>query len=146
MYLANKHKQQSSYQAYNKKHNNFFNIFALCCLIHYLEHCFQIVQIHILHLPRMDSLGLIGYFVPELIRNRLLHFDVAIFMQIGFIVFGFDYLTLILQGLHVIEHTLQVIFNWSIGEIWFPRAELHFYYNTIVGIAMLNSLRKMNYR
>lgn len=146
MTLSHKSEHYINCQSSGKKKNNLFNIFVLICLIHFLEHCFQIAQIHLFNLPRADSLGLVGHFFPELIRNRVLHFDIALFMQVGFMLFGFDSVTLILQALHLFEHTLQLAFNWSIGEIWFPRAELHFYYNLIVGIAMVNSLRKMNYQ
>lgn len=116
-----------------------FNLFMSVCYVHFSEHLFQIYQLYILHWDRKDCLGMIGLLLPALMRSQWLHFGYAVFMWIGIYVFMplLGLTAFILQTLHTFEHYLMVFYGFCIGERWFPRIELHFYYNLIVLAPML---------
>ncbi|AIE73033.1 MULTISPECIES: hypothetical protein [unclassified Synechocystis] len=122
--------------------NKIIFAFIIICLIHFAEHIFQLSQLYLLGWERPDCLGLLGVYFPELMRSQWLHFLYAVIMEIGLYVFLslFGLTALMLQTLHLGEHTilLATVPNpWCIGEIWFPRIELHFFYNLVVLIPMM---------
>ncbi len=137
----------------------FFNTIVVG---HFLEHISQIGQLYLLHWPRATSLGILGMWHPEVVMNESLHYSLALFMLLGLTYFNqfvqpglgkkLWELTMWLQFLHYLEHwnlVLQKVYGvylysankpMSFGEIWLPRAELHFIYNAIVLVGMLVSL------
>ena len=106
-----------------------------------------------------EARGLVGYFFPWLIQSETLHYGYAVVMLIGLWTLrpGFTGLldrrwwtiALAIQFFHHIEHLLLIIqattgYNLggrpvptSLVQMWVPRVELHFFYNTIVFIPMV---------
>lgn len=133
-----------------------FLIFKFIVLFHFLEHSTQIYQLYFLHWSRPDSLGILGLLYPFLIKSELLHLSYAIYMLGGLYYFKskiknhFWNLATNLQSLHLIEHLIlmfQFLLGFKptgIGGLWFPRIELHFFYNLIVLIPMLIAIKKIN--
>ncbi len=139
-------------------HEKALWLYTAVVLAHWLEHIFQAYQIWILDLPRPDSLGLVGMFLPWLVTSEVMHFGFALFMWVGLIALapGFSgaaakwwYASLAIQTWHFIEHSLlqgQVLIGSnlfhssgpvSVGQVWVPRAELHLLYNLLVFIPMV---------
>lgn len=131
-------------------------LFMAIVVLHFVEHIAQLVELYVLKMPRTDSLGLLGAFYPYLMHSEWLHYLHALFMLAGLYYFRNDATsfswwrtTLTLQQYHHLEHLILLIqalvginlFNGtkptSIGQIWFPRLELHFAYNLMVLIPML---------
>ncbi|WP_013320466.1 hypothetical protein [Gloeothece verrucosa] len=136
-------------------------VFMLVIILHFSEHICQAFQLWVLGWKRPDCMGLLGLWQPWLMKTEWLHYGHALFMLLGLallrpsmvgnaliwwdIAFG-------LQFYHHFEHALllgqaithQNLFNspvpMSIGQIWFPRLELHLFYNFMVLIPMLIAL------
>ncbi len=124
-----------------------FNLFLW---IHFSEHIAQVSQLYLLHLPRVDCLGILGLWFPYLIKTEILHFAFALFTLIGLIYFNHyrKFKTAInLSWFHLFEHQLlltQALFGFKrtgIGGLFFPRIELHFFYNLIIMLAITYSLK-----
>ncbi|WP_107670509.1 hypothetical protein [Cyanothece sp. BG0011] len=120
------------------------------------------MQLWLFHWERPDCLGLLGLLNPWLMRSEWLHYGYALLMLIGLWVFQSKMTTkkasfwwslaLWFQFYHHFEHAillsqelLKVNFlnsstPISIGQIWFPRIELHLFYNFIVFIPMIIAL------
>lgn len=122
--------------------------FVFVCIFHLAEHLAQLFQLFILHWNRPDCLGILGLLFPDLMRSQWLHWFYAVFMLSGLIVWKrfFGKTALILQGLHSVEHTLMLSFGFSIGELWFPRIELHFFYNLVVLVPMMWAFHRFSAR
>ena len=133
-------------------------LFAVIVLGHWAEHLLQAYQLYVLKWPRPRALGLIGQFWPWLIKSEALHYGYALVMlaflwvlRKGFVGRARVWWTvsLVIQFWHHIEHGLlqaQVLFHhnlWgkpvptSVAQLWFPRVELHLFYNAIVFIPMV---------
>lgn len=147
------------HQKFNtSKHELALRLYMVIVLAHWAEHLVQAFQIYYLKMPRPDSRGVLGQFFPWLISSEFLHYAYALFMLIGlfFLRKGFVgrskkwwTISLAIQFWHHIEHLLlQIqaivghnIFNrpvpTSIAQLYFPRVELHMFYNTIVFIPMV---------
>lgn len=147
-----------------KQFRTYLNIFLLVIYLHLIEHIFQMIQLYILNWERPMCLGLLGFYIPQLIHSEYLHYGHALFMLIGiYYLTKYMYnkdslwwmrLTLGLAFYHHFEHLLLLIqsithiylFNklvpTSFGQLFVPRIELHFIYNLLVGIPMMIALNK----
>lgn len=147
-------------------HKIAMQIFMVVIATHFLEHLLQVSQLYLLHWSRKESLGFLGLFYPWLIHTEWLHYGHALFMLLGTAVLApaingkarfWWHLTFILAFYHHFEHALLLgqalihknLFNspvlTSIGQLYFPRIELHFAYNLIVLIPMLIALSMHRY-
>ncbi len=127
-------------------------LFLAVVIAHFAEHLAQLFELYVLGWSRMDCLGILGLWLPTLMRSEWLHYLYALAMLVGLYYLrpglngAWSQRTLNLQHYHHVEHLLllcQAILGFKptgIGGIWFPRIELHFFYNAVVLIAMLISL------
>lgn len=142
-------------------HKEALWVYTVIVLAHWAEHLVQATQIYVLHWPVSESLGVMGYFFPWLIKSETLHYGYALVMLIAFWIlrkgfYGLSYkwwmLALVIQFWHHIEHALlqaQAILQhnlfgspvpMSILQLIIPRVELHLFYNTIVFIPMVMAM------
>lgn len=133
-------------------------VFMVVVLGHWAEHLLQAYQIYVLHWPRPRALGLLGYFWPWLVKSESLHYGYALVMLVFFWVLRKGFVgtagtwwrvALGIQFWHHAEHLLlqgQVIFHHnlfgrpvptSVLQLWFPRVELHLFYNSVVFVPMV---------
>jgi hypothetical protein len=149
----------SFYEKLNSKwHERALQIFMAIVLAHWAEHLFQAYQIYVMGWPRPQANGLLGLWYPWLIKSETLHYAYALVMLIGIWVLrkGFTgtgrkwwTVALVIQFWHHIEHLLLIIqatthHNYwgkpvpcSVLQLFFPRVELHLFYNSIVFIPMV---------
>ena len=132
--------------------------FAAVVLAHWAEHLAQAYQIWVLKWPVPASRGVLGLWYPWLVKSEVLHYGYALVMLIGLWVLRSGMkgrahtwwmIALGIQFWHHIEHLLLIgqatigrnlldrPVPTSILQIWFPRVELHLFYNTIVFIPMV---------
>lgn len=134
-------------------------IFMLIIVAHWMEHVLQIYQIYVLGWSPDKAGGILGVIYPSLIESETLHFVYDFIQWAGIIVLrpgfrarvrAFTYWTaaMVVQTWHFIEHCLLMgqyltgyylfgaPYQISIGQIWFPRAELHFAYNLFTFVPM----------
>lgn len=135
-------------------------IFMLIIVAHWMEHVLQIYQIYVLGWLPSEAGGLLGVMYPKLVESETLHFVYDFIQWAGIVVLrpgfrasarAFTYWTvaMIVQTWHFIEHCLLMgqyltgyylfgaVHQISIGQIWFPRAELHFAYNLFTFVPMV---------
>ncbi len=139
-------------------HERALQIFMFVVLAHWAEHLVQAYQIYVMGWPRPKALGLLGLWYPWLIQTEALHYGYALIMLIGIWVLrkGFTgrartwwTVALVIQFWHHIEHFLLI---WqatthhnfwhkpvpcSVLQLFFPRVELHLFYNTMVTIPII---------
>jgi hypothetical protein len=139
-------------------HERALQVFMAIVLAHWGEHLVQAYQIYVMGWPRPMANGILGLWYPWLIKSEVLHYSYALVMLIGIWVLrkGFTgtgrtwwTVALIIQFWHHIEHLLLIIQAtthhnfWgkpvpcSVLQLFFPRVELHLFYNTIVFIPMV---------
>ena len=140
-------------------HERGLQAFTLIVLAHWAEHILQVIQIYAWHWPVPEARGVLGYFFPWLVSSETMHYAYALVMLVGIWLFrpGFtgrrDHLwwtvALWIQFWHHIEHGLlqgQIVLGQnlfdrpvpvSLVQLWVPRVELHFFYNTVVFIPMV---------
>lgn len=139
-------------------HKLALQTFTAIVLFHWAEHIVQAYQFYVLHWSRQMSMGVLGMYYPWLMKTETLHYAFALVMLIGLWVLrrgftGTSYkwwmVSFYIQVWHHFEHfilfyqanTHQYWFGGkvptSVGQIWFPRIELHLFYNTIVFIPMV---------
>ena len=139
------------------KHEFALRLYMIIVLAHWGEHLVQAVQIFVLKWPRPEARGILGQRYPWLISSETLHYGYALFMLIGLWILRHGFkgrsllwwnVSLVIQFWHHIEHLLlqgQVLFKtnlmhspvpMSVLQFFFPRVELHLFYNTIVFIPM----------
>jgi hypothetical protein len=139
-------------------HKPALMIFMVIVLGHWAEHLVQAWQIYYLHWPRPKAGGVLGLAFPWLITSETLHYGYALVMLVflwvlrkGFTGLSLKWWTaaLVIQFWHHIEHALllgQAIFHhnlfnrpvpMSVLQFFFPRVELHLFYNGIVFIPMM---------
>jgi hypothetical protein len=139
-------------------HERALQVFMFIVLAHWAEHLFQAYQIYVMGWPRPKAGGLVGLFYPWLIQSEALHYGYALVMLIGLWVLrkGFTgishtwwMIAFWIQFWHHIEHFLLIYQAtahhnfWgkpvpcSVLQLFFPRVELHLFYNTIVFIPMV---------
>jgi hypothetical protein len=142
-------------------HRVALNVFMVIVLAHWAEHVTQAWQIWVLGWPRPQARGLLGEPFPWLISSEGLHYGYALVMLIALILLrpGFTgrartwwTVALVIQFWHHIEHLLlfvqaQTGHNFwgkpvptSVLQLFYPRVELHLFYNSIVFIPMLIAL------
>ena len=124
-------------------HKRALQAFLVIVLAHWAEHLVQAYQVYVLR---------------WLVHSEVLHYGYAVIMLAGIWAFlpGFVgrarawwLAALVIQFWHHIEHALlqgQVIAGHtlfgaaaptSILQLWFPRLELHLFYNTVVFVPMM---------
>lgn len=140
-------------------HERGLQLFMVIVLAHWAEHLTQAFQIYALGWPVPQSRGFLGHFYPWLVKSETMHYGYALIMLVGLWIFrdGFTNrrerlwwtISLGIQFWHHIEHALlqgQAIVGTnllgrpipvSVLQLWFPRVELHLFYNTIVFIPMV---------
>jgi hypothetical protein len=139
-------------------HERALQVFMAIVLAHWAEHLVQAYQIYVMGWPRPKANGILGLWYPWLIKSEVLHYGYALVMLIGIWVLrkGFTgtgrkwwTVALVIQFWHHIEHLLLIIQAtthhnfWgkpvpcSVLQLFFPRVELHLFYNTIVFIPMV---------
>jgi hypothetical protein len=139
-------------------HERALQFFMLIVLGHWGEHLAQAYQIWVLGWPRPKANGILGLWYPWLIKSESLHYGFAIVMLIGLWILrkgftGRSYtwwmIAFWIQFWHHIEHFLLIsqatlhhnLFGrpvpTSILQLFFPRVELHLFYNGVVFIPMV---------
>lgn len=122
---------------------------------HFIEHIIQLIQLYVLHMPRAMSMGILGLYLPGLMRSEVLHFSYNLMQLLGLLLLAHGIsgqarpwwqAAIGLQCWHFFEHALlqgqwvygRYLFGApkqvSIGELFLPRIELHFIYVTMVVI------------
>jgi len=128
-------------------------IFLAIVLAHWVEHLSQAAEIFILGWPRPQSGGFLGLLFPVLVSSEGLHYFYAVVMLIGLAALlpgcrgrakTWWTVALGIQVWHHFEHLLllgQVVVHQnlfglpvptSIAQLFFPRVELHLFYNAVV--------------
>lgn len=150
---------QSFYEKLNSQwHERALWFFMAIVLLHWGEHLAQAYQIWVMGWPRPQANGILGLWYPWLIKSETLHYGYAVVMLIGLWILrkgftGLSYkwwsVALYIQFWHHIEHFLLIaqatlhhnLFGkpvpCSILQLFFPRVELHLFYNGIVFIPMV---------
>jgi hypothetical protein len=134
-------------------HERALQIFMVIVLAHWGEHLVQAYQIYVMHWPRPAANGILGLWYPWLIKSEVLHYGYAVVMlaaiwilRKGFTGRGRTWWTvaLVIQFWHHIEHLLLITQAsihhnfWgkpvptSVLQLFYPRVELHLFYNTVV--------------
>ncbi len=140
-------------------HERALQVFMVVVLAHWAEHLLQAFQIYGLGWPVPEARGALGYFYPWLVKSELLHYGYALVMIVALFMLRSGFtgkadrmwwnVALVIQFWHHIEHgllQLQAILGTtffgspvvtSVAQLWFPRVELHLFYNTIVFVPMM---------
>ena len=140
-------------------HELALKLFMVIVLAHWGEHLLQAMQIYVLGWPVPQARGMLGLYFPWLVSSEVLHYGYALVMLAGlwFLRPGFSdvldrrwwTVALAIQFFHHFEHLLlqtQALLGHyffgrpvptSLLQLWFPRVELHLFYNTIVFIPMV---------
>lgn len=142
-------------------HQLALTLFTAFVLAHWAEHVVQAIQIWILGSPVPASRGVLGQRFPWLVSSEALHYVYAIGMFAGLLVLrqGFSgrartwwNVALGIQLWHLFEHTILLVqaqtgvhllgrpVQTSVLQLFFPRVELHLFYNAIVFIPMVVAL------
>lgn len=132
--------------------------FMVIVIAHWGEHLFQAYQVYVLHWPRPHSMGMLGMVWPWLITTEWLHYGYALIMlsalwvlRRGFVGRAYTWwmIAFWIQFWHHFEHALLLyqaqthhfLFGGavptSVIQIFFPRIELHLFYNTVVFLPMV---------
>jgi hypothetical protein len=142
----------------DRRHNIMLKVFAGLMIAHWLEHLVQAYQVWALGYERHHAGGLLGQVFPWLMHSEWLHFAYAVLTFAGLIflyqAFEGPALTwwkvaLVIQAWHLLEHALLFaqaqggFVLWgakeptSILQLFFPRIELHLFYNSVVTIPIV---------
>jgi hypothetical protein len=141
-----------------KWHERALLAFMAIVLAHWGEHLVQAYQIWVMGWPASKAGGIVGLWYPWLIKSEALHYGYALVMLIGLWVLrkgftGRSYtwwmIAFWIQFWHHIEHFLLIsqatlhhnLFGrpvpCSILQLFFPRVQLHLFYNAVVFIPMV---------
>ncbi|MBM2614223.1 hypothetical protein JIG36_01465 [Actinoplanes sp. LDG1-06] len=133
-------------------------LFGFIVLAHWAEHVTQAVQIWGLGWTPAEARGVLGIPFPWLIKSEWLHYGYAILMLAGLFLLrkGFTgrsrtwwTAALVIQFWHHLEHLLLLLqaitgqhlmgrpVPTSIAQLFFPRVELHLFYNAVVFLPMV---------
>lgn len=139
-------------------HRSALNVFLFIVLAHWAEHVVQAVQIWGLGWPRPQARGVLGMPFPWLVKQEWLHYGYALIMLIGLIILRPGFvgrartwwtIALAIQVWHHFEHLLLLIqaqtHTYLLGrkeptsllQLFFPRVELHLFYNAVVFLPMV---------
>ena len=138
-------------------HRRALSLYMLVVFGHWAEHIAQAYQVFVMDWPRPEAGGVLGLWFPTLASSEVLHFGYNLSLLLGLLLLrpGFKgrarawwTAALVIQGWHFFEHLLlqvQVLVGHflfgaaeqtTLLQLWVPRVELHFLYNTIVFIPM----------
>ena len=142
-------------------HRRALSLFMIIVFAHWAEHILQAYQVFILHWARPTAGGVLGLWFPLLTTSEVLHYAYNLSLLLGLILLrpGFSgrarrwwTVAMAIQGWHFFEHLLLQV-QWltgiylfgatqqtSILQLWVPRIELHFLYNTLVFAPMVLGL------
>jgi hypothetical protein len=141
-----------------RRHEVALGVFLLVVLAHWAEHVAQAVEIWGLGWKVPQARGVLGLPFPWLIRSESMHYAYALIMLVALWALRYGFtgrsrrwwtLALGIQFWHHIEHLLLIVqanthhylfggtVPTSVLQIFFPRVELHLFYNTIVTIPMV---------
>ena len=141
-----------------KYHRLALWLFLFITLAHWAEHVAQAIQIWALGWARPKARGVLGIPFPWLIQQEWLHYAYAVVMLVGLWVLRPAFVgrartwwtvALVIQFWHHIEHLLLLFqalahHNFfgkpvptSIAQVFFPRVELHLFYNAVVFAPMV---------
>ena len=144
-----------------KEHKLAVAGFLAVCLGHLSEHLIQAVQFFVLGMSRAEAMGLLGFRFHGLMMNETLHYGFAVVMLVGLWYFRNQFtgaartywrVAIAFQFWHHFEHLILLYQKqtgdfWfggavqtSVGQIWFPRLELHLFYNIAVTIPMVMAM------
>jgi hypothetical protein len=148
-----------NFRSLNEEHHRAaLSIFMVVVIAHWAEHIAQAIQIWGLGWPRPQARGLLGMPFPWLISSEWLHYGFAVVMLVGLWLLrgGFTgrartwwMVAFWIQFWHHIEHLSLLVqaqsghfiagraVPTSLLQLYFPRVELHLFYNTIVFIPMV---------
>jgi hypothetical protein len=139
-------------------HQIALNTFMVVVLVHWVEHISQAIEVWGLDWKRPKAKGLIGYAFPWLVTTEWMHYGFALVMLVALWTLRHGFtgqarrwwtLALIIQFWHHFEHLLLLIqaqvhhylfgakVPTSLLQHYFPRIELHLFYNSIVTLPML---------
>ncbi|MFF4417874.1 hypothetical protein ACFYY8_35565 [Streptosporangium sp. NPDC001559] len=140
------------------RHRTWLNVFLVLVVAHWAEHVAQAVQIYVLGWPVPQARGVLGLPFPWLVTSEWMHYGYALFMLIGLVMLrkGFTgrsrtwwNISLGIQVWHHFEHLLLLLqamtgnhlmgrpVPTSVLQIFFPRVELHLFYNAVVFVPMV---------
>jgi hypothetical protein len=140
------------------KYNIMLKGFAVLMVAHWLEHLVQAYQVWGLGYERHHARGVLGQVFPWLMHSEWLHFAFAVltFAGLALLYRAFSgpalvwwQAALIIQTWHLVEHTLLFaqaqggFLLWgakeptSVLQLFFPRIELHLFYNSVVTIPIV---------
>lgn len=132
--------------------------YLVIVLGHFSEHLVQVYQVYVMGWLPKEAGGVLGLWYPWLAESEILHIAYNGSMWIGILLLykgmqgssrSFWKWALIFQTWHLFEHIILMyqyvtktfffggIVQTSVGQIWFPRVELHFMYNFIVFVPLM---------
>lgn len=138
--------------------NRWLVVFMIVVVSHWAEHLVQAVQIYGLGWAPPDALGVLGLWLPDLVRSEWLHwiYNLAVLMGLVLLMPRFAgrertwwMAALLLQAWHFVEHALLLgqattaknLFGaevpTSLVQLLIPRVELHLLYNGVVTMMLL---------
>lgn len=142
-------------------HKRALLVYMIVVFGHWVEHILQAYQVFILHWAPADAGGLLGFWYPWLAQSEVLHFVYNFSLLAGLFLLRPAFqgrartwwtVAALVQGWHFFEHLLLQA-QWLTGiylfeasqqtgilQLWIPRVELHFLYNTLVFLPMLLGL------
>jgi hypothetical protein len=139
-------------------HEKALWVFMAIVLAHWGEHFAQAYQIWVMGWPPSKANGILGLWYPWLIKSEALHYSYALVMLIGLWVLRRGFvgrsrtwwtIALGIQIWHHFEHFLLITqatlhhnlmgkpVPFSILQFFFPRVQLHLFYNSVVFIPMV---------
>ncbi len=141
-----------------RRHSLLLRGFVALMVAHWLEHGVQAYQVYALGYDRHHAGGILGQIFPWLMHSEWLHFTYAILTFAGLLMLRPVFagralrwwnIALLIQAFHLLEHTLLFaqaqggfrLFGASepssILQVFFPRIELHLFYNSVVTVPIV---------
>lgn len=136
-------------------------LFMAIVFLHWVEHLAQVYQVYLLGWLPSEAGGFLGLYLPQLAQSEVLHtlYNTSILVPMLLLLPAFVgrarrwwLLATAIQSWHFFEHALLQI-QWltgiflfdapqqtSILQLWFPRVELHFFYNLAVFLPLVVGL------
>jgi len=142
-------------------HKLALQILLVVTAAHWAEHAFQAIELFVLGWPRSVALGALGLVWPALVTSEWLHYLFALAMLIGLVILRPAFhgeartwwdVALVIQVWHHVEHALLLgqaltghylfggMVPTSVLQVFFPRIELHLFYNAVVTLPMLTAV------
>lgn len=142
-------------------HKTGLVLFTIAVTVHYFEHVGQAIEVLGLGWKTKDAGGFVGLIYPPLVTSEIMHYSFAVFMTVGFWVLRPAFkgralrwwtLAFVIEFWHHFEQFLLITQHFShhymfggseptsVLQIFFPRLELHLFYNTVVAIPMVIAL------